>query len=1248
MKTAVITFVTVVLFCTQVVFGQSLRELNDSVVFYYQSGDFGRAEVYAVKLSEGIRQQSGDNSEAYAKSLLNLSSIHFSAGNVAGAVHKQRQAVKIFESQTTSDPLFLLQQNLLIASYLESEDSVYQALAVYDRLAALWQDTLSGRSLELSMVYARKGRLLVKKDEPSQALRFLEMAFDIQRECGYCDSLTYADVLHSLSGVYRRQGDYNKALEYLSQACKVRAAVSGQENGDYILWLADLAYLCADAGYYQQGVAYYIECRNLALEVYGQEHPVYVDVLQNIASVYLEAGDLPNARSVCDESLPLIGAVYGTASPDYAHALSMSGFLLSGEGRAQEAEAVYMQALALLETSPLTSTDEYLSVLTQLASLRQERGKYSEADTLLARTLAFAETHYGRQHERFASVLLNIADLKLRTGKYEQADSLYGAGGAIILDRFGEKSVEYADVIEAVADLSALLGDNNRAEPLYQEALAAKGEHFGLNHPAYALALEKNALFYSSLGIYEKAEPYFRKALEVYRNVYGEQHPRYAAALNNLANMLASKGDRLEALTISKQALSISASTLGKEHPLYTSVLNNLASLYIEEGQYAQAEPLLREANEQNRLLYGVGHPNYATSLSNLANLMRLTGKGDQAVPLYEEALKIRRNTLGNLHPSLGNSYSSLATLYLQLENYAGAEQNILQANTNYMNQIEKSFRFLSESEKLAFISNISRHFALVNLFGFNMVENRPEFAGVVYNNELIMKGLLLYSSRGLRKQVLESNDPWLIDQYFEWQEIRQQLAGFYSLPVTEQPVYLRDFEEQANDIEKDLVRTLSELELITAFRDVTWQEVQKRLQPHEAAIEFISFSNYWTDSTYYCALILRHDSPYPIMQFLFEESEIRGLLEAASLLDVQDLVAFLYNRENYHQPQNKDDRQLYHLIWSPIEPHLQGATTAYISPSGLLNKISFAAIPVSSEEYLNQRYNLVYLSSTRQLTAPGGTSQLPANARASLFGGIEYDLNPQEMISQSKAYKEDDAFVAFSTIMSRNVLDASQLWRFLPGTLDEIENVNTMLSRKGIECYKFPGETAVEEAVKYHVGDQSPHILHIATHGFFFPETEENQAEVMMEFQTKQSAFRFSGNPLMRSGLVFAGANATWSNEYLVEGTDDGILTSYEVSNLDLSETRLAVLSACETGLGDIKGSEGVFGLQRAFKLAGVDHILMSLWQVPDKQTMELITLFYESWLGGADIDMALITAQKQMEERYPPFFWGAFVLVR
>ena len=217
----------------------------------------------------------------------------------------------------------------------------------------------------------------------------------------------------------------------------------------------------------------------------------------------------------------------------------------------------------------------------------------------------------------------------------------------------------------------------------------------------------------------------------------------------------------------------------------------------------------------------------------------------------------------------------------------------------------------------------------------------------------------------------------------------------------------------------------------------------------------------------------------------------------------------------------------------------------------------------------------------------------------------------------------------------------AANSWGRLPGTAEEIKKIKQLFADNGIATQVFTQQQSTEEALKA-LSVKPPQVLHIATHGFFLPEPKNNKAI------SWSNVYSTAEDPLLRSGLALAGANYAWGGKAPLQGVEDGIATAYEISQLNLTGTELVVLSACETALGAVQGSEGVFGLQRGFKMAGAKKMIVSLWQVPDKETAELMSLFYATWFKGKPIDEAFAYAQAEMRKKYSPFYWAAFILVQ
>jgi CHAT domain-containing protein len=350
------------------------------------------------------------------------------------------------------------------------------------------------------------------------------------------------------------------------------------------------------------------------------------------------------------------------------------------------------------------------------------------------------------------------------------------------------------------------------------------------------------------------------------------------------------------------------------------------------------------------------------------------------------------------------------------------------------------------------------------------------------------------------------------------------------------------------------------------------------------------------------------------------------------------------------NKPGNSADieNNLYNLIWKPVEELLKGAETIYYSPVGMLNLISFDAIPCPDNKYLSDRYKMVAVTSTREVIRKNDEIfHSSGNLKAVFYGGINYDSDTSVMKAATSRYLSTES-ASKSRYMNNDPARGSS-FAYLDGTLTEVKEIENILTRNKINTLSFTGDNATEESFKSFNNLNSPALLHIATHGFFFPEPVKMDKESEPKTKKSGSTIRSSDNPLLRAGLIFAGGNHAWKNQPLPQNVEDGILLASEVSEMYLPNTQLVVLSACETGLGEIRGTEGVFGMQRVFKMAGVNYMIISLWQVPDYQTSELMDKFYENWISGEKIHDSFRSAQNFMKEKYhnSPSAWAAFTLV-
>ena len=886
------------------------------------------------------------------------------------------------------------------------------------------------------------------------------------------------------------------------------------------------------------------------------------------------------------------------------------------ERQSYDTALVYAEtAIGLVKDQYGENDTLYINMLDCIMNVYYLSGKYSKSIEYCQKIIEIRKNIQGEKHSDYAEAVSNLASLYITTGNYKDAEKLFLEALSVYKNNPGENS-GYASAINNLAYLYKLCGNYYAAEQYYLKAKTFFGKIYGEKHPDYAQVLNNLAQLYQAIGNYSAAEPLLLEAKSIRKEVLGEMHPDYAQTLNNLALLYDYIGNFKIAESYYLESLYIRKNVLGEKHPSYANALGNLALLYQEWNKFDEAESLLNESKNIREEVLGKKHPLYALSLNNLGNLYIATGKYSEAETALLESKKIKEDILGKKNPSCYITILCLAELYEEMGKDSIALDYYTELLSFTNNSIKENFSFLSEKEKEMYYKTQENIYSRFYSFSLKYKSNDPNTIILVYNNVIKNKSILLKSSTAMRTAILSSNDSALTSKYNKWVGLRKEIDKLNQTELSKRRKDPEVLEKQANEIEKELVKGSQAFSDFDIMQRITWKEVQKSLKPGEAAIEFINFiTGKKNDSILYCALIVKLGSPCPEMIKLCEEKELVSLLSSAG-----KKVNLLYDKNS------NIAMQLYNLIWSPLEIELNDVKTIYLSPSGWLHKISFPALVKDKNTFLCDVFDIREQSSTAKIALPEYFS-FDNSTSAAIFGGINYNTqNTKE-----------------------------ETWPYLEGTRTEAEKINKLLS-KNLKQVSVFSDTLGNEANFKQIAQQS-NWLHVSTHGFFYPDPELKKSGKQSESEDGGIKFRGSTgyglwqfvrnkNPLMRSGLVFAGANEVWNDEVITD-REDGMLTAQEVAVLDMHKCDLVVLSACETGLGDIKGSEGVYGLQRAFKMAGVKYIIMSLWQVPDKETVEFMEMFYKKLLKSKDVRKSFNETQKEMRKKYDPYYWGAFVLV-
>ncbi|MBK5279807.1 MAG: CHAT domain-containing protein, partial [Bacteroidia bacterium] len=756
------------------------------------------------------------------------------------------------------------------------------------------------------------------------------------------------------------------------------------------------------------------------------------------------------------------------------------------------------------------------------------------------------------------------------------------------------------------------------AEAFYQSQL----DNPDIEYDYYS-TLNNRANALHSLSLYENAIELYKVVLRHDSIVFGINHPDYIKTLTNLANTLNSQGQTAEARILLRSALQIGIGINGAQSIDEATRLNNIANSYNLEGQYDSALVLYRQAEAIYLKELGEGSLEYSTIQFNIGKA--LLGKNSPDAKTYlQNALKLRKKLLGARHPRYGEVLQKLGLNEWRENKPADANGYFNELINNYYAQIDDYFPILSEEEKSKFyFSKFKIDQEAYISFVLDRYSDKPTELGRLYDLSLNTKGIIFYATQKVRQAIMQSNNPALINQYETWISLKEQLAKAFSEGNEEAFLLGDSLSIRANGLEKELILKSAEFKKVFERKTYSWKQVQSKLKPGEAAVEVLRFrtytpdeGGYFTGRINYMALILTSETKTGPRVFQWA---LGGQMEGR-------MLSFYRNTTKFQMP----DSLTYNLYWKPLRDELKGITKVYFSPDGVFNQINPNTLynPKSSK-YLIDEISLELKTNTRDILELA--RQRKSKSGAYLFGFPDYKtLGVDEPIMEAKAERSARAVNrSLRSGLLRGFLRGDGIPP-LPATKIEVENIANAFKTSGIEATTLLARQANEAAIKK---IKSPPILHIATHGFFLDDGEL--------FITSAEEARFLDNPLFLSGLILASANTE-------EGHEDGILTAYEAMNMSLEDTELVVLSACETGLGTVKNGEGVFGLQRAFLVAGARSIIMSLWSVDDRATQMLMNNFYSNWLKGMDKHSAFLLAQQDLRKKYAePFYWGAFIMM-
>lgn len=922
--------------------------------------------------------------------------------------------------------------------------------------------------------------------------------------------------------------------------------------------------------------------------------------------------------------------------------LFLTPFLIFGQKEcdtlaALTAQKSYVQVLSILEGSEeFSSCENYFKAIAL-----SKTGNFEESNSIYDQLVTTMEVEDNMRPIVFYNRSMN----NLRTREYESMEANAESARKSCLKIFGQDTSLYTKILNTLGYAQKLNGHYFQAVKSYEKAKSLKEKRFE-NDIQFARILNNLGEIYRVLNQFDKAEINLTKSLELKGSLKGQQSvdyskslfylsvlyqatSRYEDALFTINEALSIIGNKkayealeigymqlkvsilqennliLEALDLSKEVLSRREELMEDLNSDYAKLLLTIANLEAENLNGIEAKSYYERSIITFKEIHGNDHPYYGIALRSFANFQLEQNLLKEVLPSIQQSISIIGKTYGRKHIEYFKAcysllkYYNLSGLY---KNSFGVIDEIQDPLFDYMRSSSKYLSNKEMNENIQFYNQYHQELLFLNMNG-NELDGICQLA---FQSSLFFKGYLLQTLLNERQAIRSSIE--ISELSLELSAIKEQIGQeiVLEIPNNEKITKLNYEESKLSSLINRKIGAIQNEE------NYTWRDVQFELEDDEVALDFVRIHDHLTDNEHYGVFILKPYDDAPDFVSLFKEDKIVSNFtqEKNSL----NLISSLYDYSRRSIiVESQDSVSLYDYLWEPINKELDGVNKISYCADGIIHRLSLQAVPIDLENTLMDKYEFLRLSSFNSLFDE--QEDMIQTGNTLLVGGVDYGT-PSEANTRNRNNNGN--------------------WSELPWTLKEIEVISSKLENEESTFVAITGSDANEVIIKSVLEKENDFsIIHFATHGFF-------EDRIILEVNDGMDGGNKNWS-MSNSGLVLAGANNQIDKE-------DNMWSAYEISQLDLSGTQLAVLSACETGLGQVYENEGVYGLQRAFKIAGVEYVIMSLWQVPDRETKEFMTLFYDNYLNqNQNIIKAFNATQQVMKDRFiDPEKWAGFVLLK
>lgn len=1164
--------------------------------------------------------------------------------------------------------------------------------------------------LATTAAYVVRANMLQNEGHYREAIEQAELGIKTFQGLVGEQSVEYFRAYRTLGELHLQQGHFVQADELLRRALQLAEPLFGTRHPEYALTLSRLGWLKFMRTHYAEAVPLFERSLGIYRATTGEQTSDYAAALSSLGACYTNLEKYDDAEKTLERALQILHDTVGEKHFQYAQSLSSLGYLRQIQGKYDEAERRLRRALEIFEGLYGSKHTQTLFYANMLANQLLVSGKYAEAEVLFRRVVDGRKELLGEQHPEYADALTRLGFLYRAQGAFARAEPYFRQATEIAIEAYGKESIAYANCLNNIGSLDWSQGTYGEALRQFQEALEVFQRVSGedLN---YADTLCNIAATYNMQGELLEAEPVIKRAIKIFEAKLGPNHPSVGRAMGVAAAVARGLADDAEAERLSRRVVEIQLSAHGKHHIDYARALLHLASAYALRGDWARTETIVNDALTAYRDAVGEEHPEYATTLVYLATVYQNTNRLDEAEQLLTRAQQVQVAKLGEMHPHTINGLSTLATVqflggryddartnfqtaydhasagfgadselaarYLNgiarvehsTSNFAGAESHCRAALEATLAWIERTMEAQSERRQLALAASQAWYLDTY----LSIAADSGMIAEQAYRYALRRKGITWMQQRRLRAV---ADDPHAAPLFAQLQATASKLA---QQAMTEPTPQLRDIWRREVD---DLARKKEELEQQLAQRSEAYRQSKKTATledltaslPDDAVlIDFVEYAHYHKPhGDLRAAAGMPSISDRRFAAFIVQKHRPVDFVALGSA--DRAIAAIDHWRET--QGMGPDGiaagSQLREQLWMPLESRLGDAKFVIVSPDGALGRLPLAALPGRKPDtYLIEDWALTTVAVPQALPSlmnDDATAPTAPIGNLLLVGGIDYDAVAGVPLVADAPKKQ----------FGRRPTRGADWKGFEPlaGTVGEI----AVIEKTYREFFGNSGVATLEkaEAVEERFTAEAPNYLylHVATHGFFAPPSLRTAISAApstvpadASFDPGDSRSLAAPQPLvglhpgLLSGLALAGANRPPAGDRA-----DGILTAEEVQTLDLRRVELATLSACETGLGEVAGGEGLLGLQRSFQVAGVRTTVSSLWKVDDVQTRALMERFYRNlwekdmtklealreaqlWMlregPRRDVRIRPTDAKTENElKKSPPFYWAAFLL--